>query len=413
MKNRLELSKQLLREDGFIAIAIDHYELFYLGVLSDEIFGRENRVGVITVVHKPEGRNQEKFISTSNEFMLIYAKDKSIAKFNNVIFDKDKIEDFKYKDEYDYYKANNYLRAGGGDHNLRLNKPHFYYPIYVEEDSLKVSDIEKPGFKAIYPITKSGQERTWKTKKDTFAEKLKADRIIALRDENGDIEVCEKYYKSENGQLIKSHWIDKRYNAINSGTRLLEKVLGRRDFSYPKSLYLVMDTLKIMTSGNDIVLDFFAGSGTTGHAALMLNKEDGGNRRFILIEQLDEHIKICCERNKKVIEQENLNTSFVYCELMKWNEIYIDKINESKTKEELGKVLSEMKETSFLSYRVKIREVDNDMTNFNELKIEEQKKLLSEMLDKNHLYVNLSEMYDELYMVSDKNKELNKNFYNL
>src|SRR5690554_550148 len=99
MKNRLDISKDLLKDDGFIAIAIDHYELFYLGVLADEVFGRENRVGIITVVHKPEGRNQEKFVSTSNEYMLIYAKDKSKANFNNVIFDEEKLKDFKFKDD--------------------------------------------------------------------------------------------------------------------------------------------------------------------------------------------------------------------------------------------------------------------------------------------------------------------------
>lgn len=411
MKNRLEISKKLLKDDGFITIAIDHYELFYLGVLADEIFGRENRIGVITVVHKPEGRNQEKFISTSNEFMLIYAKDKSRAEFNNVIFDDEKLKEFKYNDEFDFYKLNNYLRAGGGNHNLRENKPHFYYPIYVNVDSLEVSDIEKSKFKAIYPITSSGQERTWKTKQDTFIDKLTSNRIVALKDSNGNIEVYEKYYKSENGQLIKSHWVDKRYNAIHSGTRLLEKVIGRREFSYPKSLYLVMDTLKIMTSNNDIILDFFAGSGTTGHATLMLNKEDNGNRKFILIEQLDDHINICCERNQKVIEQEGLNESFVYCELKKWNETFIDNINQSTTNEELENILIQMKEKSFLSYRIKIDQIDKNKEGFKEMNIEQQKELLLAILDKNHLYVNLTEIDDETYKVSENEKRLNMKFY--
>lgn len=413
MKNRLEIAKKLLRKDGFIAISIDHYELFYLGVLADEIFGRENRIGVITVVHKPEGRNQEKFISSSNEFMLIYAKNKELASFNKVILDRNKLEEYKYKDEFDYYKLNNYLRSGGGDHNLRKNKPHFYYPIYVNPDNLEVSDTKKPGFEPIYPITNSGQERTWKTIKDTFIEKLKADRIIALRDEKGSIQVFEKYYKSETGQLIKSHWIDKRYNAIHHGTKLLENIIGRRDFSYPKSLYLIMDTLKIMTSDDDIILDFFAGSGTTGHATLALNKEDGGNRRFILIEQISEHIKICCERNHKVIQQEGIDDSFIYCELMKWNEIFIEKIDKANTKEEIEGIWEEMKEKSFLSYRVSIDEIDKNIEDFKELGIKQQKEFLFSILDKNHLYVSLSEIEDEVYSISEIDKELNKEFYKL
>ena len=82
MKNRLEVAKELLKEEGFIAITIDHTELLYLGVLADEVFGKENRVGIVTIVHKPEGRNQEKFFGTSNEFMLVYAKNKEIALYS-------------------------------------------------------------------------------------------------------------------------------------------------------------------------------------------------------------------------------------------------------------------------------------------------------------------------------------------
>lgn len=411
MKNRLDISKDLLKDDGFIAIAIDHYELFYLGVLADEVFGRENRVGIITVVHKPEGRNQEKFVSTSNEYMLIYAKDKSKANFNNVIFDEEKLKDFKFKDDFDFYKLNNYLRAGGGDHNLRSNKPHFYYPIYVNEETMEISEEAKENYIPIYPITKNGQERTWKTRRETFLEKFYDNRMAAIRDNDGEIIVCEKYYKSENGQLIKSHWIDKRYNAIHHGTNLLEKIIGRRDFSYPKSLYLVLDTLKIMTSDDDIILDFFAGSGTTGHATLALNEEDGGNRKFILVEQLEEHIKVLVERNQKVLKQENIEDSFVYMELMSWNQIYVNKIKNSKTKEELDDIWYEMKDKAFLSYKVKIDNIDIKDEDFINLNFSQQKDFLLSILDYNHLFVNLSEIEDENYLVTDLVKKINNEFY--
>lgn len=165
MSNRIRLAKELLTNDGFIAIAIDHVELFYLGVLVDEIFGRENRVGIVSVVHKPEGRNQEKFFATSNEFMLVYAKNKSIAKFTSVILDEEKKKEYNKSDEKGVYKLNNYLRSGGGDHNLRVNKPHFFYPIYVNPDTLEISLEYQNGLVEVLPITSSGQERTWKTKK--------------------------------------------------------------------------------------------------------------------------------------------------------------------------------------------------------------------------------------------------------
>ena len=174
-----------------------------------------------------------------------------------------------------------------------------------------------------------------------------------------------------------------------------------------------MDTLKIMTSDDDIILDFFAGSGTTGHATLALNKEDGGNRRFILIEQISEHIKICCERNHKVIQQEGIDDSFIYCELMKWNEIFIEKIDKANTKEEIEGIWEEMKEKSFLSYRVRIDEIDKNIEDFKELGIKQQKEFLFSILDKNHLYVSLSEIEDEVYSISEIDKELNKEFYKL
>ena len=106
-------------------------------------------------------------------------------------------------------------------------------------------------------------------------------------------------------------WYDAKYSATTSGTMLLERLLGRKPkFSYPKSLYTVMDTLKITTSHDDLVMDFFGGSGTTAHAVLALNKEDGGRRRFILVEQLDAHVTICIERIQKV------GGDFVYCEVV-------------------------------------------------------------------------------------------------
>jgi len=96
-KNRLEVARELLRKDGFIAITIDHNELFYIGVIADQIFGKENRVGLVTIVHKPEGRQHSKFFSPSNEFMLVYALDKNVAEFNNVVLSEEKWQNFPKK----------------------------------------------------------------------------------------------------------------------------------------------------------------------------------------------------------------------------------------------------------------------------------------------------------------------------
>lgn len=301
MKNRLELAKNLLTDNGFIVCAIDHYELFTLGLLMDEIFGESNRIGIVSVVHKSEGRNQEKFFGTSHEYMLFYSKNKQSANFAKIVLNEDIQATFDREDKDGLFRLNNYLRSGGGDHNLRKNKPHFFYPIYVSSDLKNITIEKKKGYEEILPITSTGQERTWKTTKETFLERLNSGQIIAERDQNNKIQVYEKYRES---QVIKTHWIDPKYHAIHYGTKVVENILGGKKFDFPKSLYLLIDTLKLTSTKNSTVLDFFAGSGTTGHAVLELNKQDGGKRKFILCTNNENNIaeEVTYERLKRVIK---------------------------------------------------------------------------------------------------------------
>ncbi len=301
MKNRLELAKNLLTDNGFIVCAIDHYELFTLGLLMDEIFGESNRIGIVSVVHKSEGRNQEKFFGTSHEYMLFYSKNKQSANFAKIVLNEDIQATFDREDKDGLFRLNNYLRSGGGDHNLRKNKPHFFYPIYVSSDLKNITIEKQKGYEEILPITSTGQERTWKTTKETFLERLNSGQIIAERDQNNKIQVYEKYRES---QVIKTHWIDPKYHAIHYGTKVVENILGGKKFDFPKSLYLLIDTLKLTSNVNSTILDFFAGSGTTGHAVLELNKQDGGNRKFILCTNNENKIaeEVTYERLRRVIK---------------------------------------------------------------------------------------------------------------
>jgi adenine-specific DNA-methyltransferase len=301
MKNRLSLAKNLLSDSGFIICAIDHYELFTLGLLMDEIFGESNRIGIVSVVHKAEGRNQEKFFGTSHEYMLFYAKNKTLSNFNKTVLDDDIQATFNLEDVEGLYRLNNYLRSGGGDQNLRVNRPHFFYPIYVSKDLKHITLESKSGYEKILPITNSGQERTWKTVKETFLDRLNSGQIIVERDQNNNIQIYEKYREN---QVIKTHWVDPKYHAIHYGTKLIENILGGKMFDFPKSLYLLIDTLKLTTKKDSIVVDFFAGSGTTGHAVLDLNKQDGGNRKFILCTNNENNIceEVTYERLKRVIK---------------------------------------------------------------------------------------------------------------
>lgn len=300
MRNRLVLAKNLLSERGVIYCAIDHYELFALGLLCDEIFGESNRLGVVTVIHKPEGRQFANFFSPSNEFMLVYAKNKAYASLNQVILDDEQKDRFSQSDDQGLYYLKNFIRLTDGKYSLRENSPEGFYPIYVSKD-LTVFDVDKkPGYLEVFPITDRGVERTWKTFGDTFMKKVANGNIVA-KEENGKINIYEKLRED---QVIKTHWNRKEYHAYHYGTKIIEEILGVKKFDFPKSLNLLTDILKLSTRKNSVVVDFFAGSGTTGHAVLELNKQDGGNRKFILCTNNENNIAedVTYERLKRVIK---------------------------------------------------------------------------------------------------------------
>ena len=277
MYERLKIARDLLTDDWFIIIAIDDCEIANLEVIWWEVFWEANKLGIITVVHKPEWRNQEKFLATSTEYMLLFAKDKDKANFSSVIFDEESFWE-AFKDDKWYYKLNNYLRWGWWDANLRINKPHFWYPVYINKSDLSISLDEKTGYTAIYPVTSTWVERTWKTKKETLQYQLDRWEIVAKK-ENWVLWIFEKYRW---GQLVKTHWIAKKYNAINYWTRVLEDLFEWKVFDFPKSLYLVEDIIKVCTTKGDKILDFFSGSATTAHAVLDINAKESMDLSFVL-----------------------------------------------------------------------------------------------------------------------------------
>lgn len=197
----------------------------------------------------------------------------------------------------------------------------------------------------------------------------------------------------------------------------LAGILGKGAFNNPKGTALIKKIMRITNVlGNDIVLDYHAGSGTTAHAVCDMNQEiDGLNAKFILCEQMDYAETITAERLKKVIEQ-NGNGDFIYCELMKYNETYMDKIQAAQSSEELVQLWREIAENSFLNWYVNPRVPEEAVGDFiaigqEEDGLEKQKRLLAELLDKNQLYVNLSEIDDARFNVSEEDKALNKAFY--
>ena len=410
MKNRLEIAREFLREDGFIAIAIDHYELFYLGVLADEIFGRENRLGVITVVHKPEGRQFAKGVNTTNEFMFLYSKCKKYISLHSVPIDDEKKAEFNEKDEYGNFRWIDYIRLGGGDANLRKNNPDNWYPVYISSNLSEISLIKKESWHEIFPVTDKGIERTWNNSKNKFLEDINNKNVKVVQHNHG-LKILRKLRAN---QMIKTHWDKPRYSATKYGTQLLTKIIGENTFSYPKSLYTVLDTLKITTNKDDIIMDFFAGSGTTGHAVVELNKDEKTSRRFILIEQMGYVNSVIVPRINEVMKINKSNQDFIYCELAKWNEQAKEEIQNAQDLPALVTLFDTLYEKYFLNYNIKIKEFKENIINeqqFKHLTLNEHKKMFLAMLDLNQMYVNESEMADKRYGIKPEDQKLTKDFY--
>ncbi len=307
MHKRLKIAHRLLANDGFLICAIDDNEIYNVGLLLDEIFGEKNRLGLVTVLHNPKGRNQAKFFSANSEFMLVYARNIDKANFNSVALNEEVQSTFDQIDKDGKYRLEPFMRARTVW--SRQRRPKNWYPIYVSKDLNHLTSNKIAGYHEVFPITNNGKEMAWKNVKETFDQLNSGDYFVA-RNETDKIRIYHKYREQ---QVLKNVWLDQKYQSEFHGTNLLKKILGKNIFEYPKSLYLLIDILKLTCKKDSIVLDYFAGSGTTGHAILELNKEDDGKRLFILSTNNENNIaeEVCYPRIKNVIKgYKNENKEF-------------------------------------------------------------------------------------------------------
>ena len=211
--------------------------------------------------------------------MFVYARTEG-NNIKDVVIDAEKKKKFNLSDKKGNYYLKNYIMVQGGSRGCtRQDKPDYWYPIYVSPDLSKATLEKVNGYEEVLPITNTGREMTWITKPDTFIKRFKNGEVVIKREE-GKIVIYRKYREK---QIITTHWVDPKYNATSHGTLLLEELLGRQvEGCYPKSINVVLDTLKLTTNPGDIILDFFAGTGTTAHAILRLNEIDGEGRQYIL-----------------------------------------------------------------------------------------------------------------------------------
>lgn len=303
MSKRLRLAKNLLNEDGVVVVTIDDYEIGPLILLMDEIFGENNRLGIITIMHNPRGRSDDKYFATAHEYGLFYGVNEKFTSTSKLKLTEEQAEDFPEEDEISRYRLLPLKRTGSN--STPKERPNLYYPICFNEKTREISVDKKTSneWKEIFPIDSEGKKRVWRWGKDTLTERCGTE--IVIKGENGDFAVYAKDRIKE-GRKPKTIWVDPKYDASSHGTMMLQKILCKtKTFDYPKSLYAVLDTLQIITENKKeaVVLDFFAGSGTTGHAVLELNKRDKGKRKFILCTNNDNNIceDVCYPRISKVI----------------------------------------------------------------------------------------------------------------
>jgi len=288
-----------------------------------------------------------------------------------------------------------------------------YHFCSISFDALLKSGKEENNYTIQFP---NGYK--WSPPKGRYPRYSK-ERLMQIYNENGlyfnkNGGVDKKTYLSEvkQGLTVGSVWNYDDVGHTHGNNEELAALLGKGAFNNPKGTTLLKKIITVANvSDGDIVLDYHAGSGTTGHAVLDLNKEDGVNRQFILCEQMDYAESVTVERVTKVIEN-NKSGDFVYLELMKYNEAFMERIQAAKTSKELLKIWREMAEGSFLNWYVNPEMPDEAIKDFEAINdLEKQKKLLAELLDKNQLYVNLSEIDDAQFKVSKEDKALNKAFY--
>lgn len=404
MKNRLEISKDLLMEDGFIAISIDHYELFYLGVLADEIFGRENRIAIISIETNPGGRSDSKFFATSGEHCLIYSKNINLASINDLKRSEKEIKEYKYKDNKSEYKLTPLKRTG--NNSTPDKRPNLNFSIYYNTKTKIIHfDNKDKNSVEILPLGSDGKMRVWRWSKKRILDKLE-DLEVMQKNNQYQIYCKDRINYSKKPKTI---WYSPDYDASSHGTKLL-KSIELSEFKYPKSIKLVKDIISILSNKNDIILDFFGGSATTAHAVLELNKSDNGKRQFIICEQMDYINNITVKRIHKFIDSEN----FIYFELAQHNEIAKEKIINAKNYEEIKNYFEEICDKFFLRYNLNIKEFEEkiiESEGFKNLDLEKQKEIFIKLLDPNQMYINYSNMEDKKYKLNKKDIELTREFY--
>lgn len=405
MKNRLEVAREFLSEDGSIWVNIDDNEVHYLKVLMDEIFGRENFVANVIWQKKQSPQNDTKYFSDMHDHILVFAKNKN-SWVPNLLPRSDKMNS-RYKN------PDNDPRGPwtSGDLSVRTFNASTDY------------EIELPSGRVVRPPA----SRCWSYSKSEFGKLVNDNRIWF--GEKGDNVPRIKRFLSEvqDGSVpVTVLWEEDIYetndsmwghaDGMNNQTAKREvNLLSNNSFSTPKPEKLLQQIITIATKKGDFVLDFFMGSATTQAVSMKMD------RHFIGIEQMNYIKSVSVPRLKSVIEGEQGGISkvvewkggcsFVYAELYELNHQYIAKIKGAQSVDEIELLLANIKESAFLDYKININRLTNEDSGFAALSLEEKKNLLIESLDANQMYLSYSEIDDAQYDIPQSLKQFNSSFH--
>lgn len=395
MKNRLEVARDLLSPDGVIFVQCDDNEQAYLKVIMDEIFGRGNFISAL-VWKGRGGRQDSTYIATVHEYILLYGKD-----FQQSLLYKTTKEDtssYPYYDDKGKYKLQ--LVRKWGSNSKREDRPNLFY------------EVEIGGLKVL-PILPNGKDGCWRWSKSKLNKAIQDDRIVAKQREDGNTELYEKIYQTNGWKAITpTSWLDNI--GIGESKKHLDEIFGESPFDYAKPESLLKHIILQATSEGDLVLDYHLGSGTTAAVAHKMG------RRYIGVEQMDYIEDIAVARLRKVIEGEQGGISksvewqgggdFVYLELAEANQSYIDRIMATTDRKELLEIWQEMRDRAFLSYKISPRQLE-EVNSLEELSTEGIQMFLTEVLDKNLLYIPLSEVDSKEYTLTEADRSITRSFY--
>lgn len=381
MKNRLDVAKELLSDEGLCIIIVGEEGYAQLKLLADNIFGGDKYIGMISWRKSDNQANIGEFAKVT-DYILIYKK--SSGKLNKLPLTDKARKEYRYSDENGYFRRQILLHKTRGKYNYELTTPtgkKLYGPWMKEKEEIERLD----NLGKIY-WTRGGQEQPY----------------------------GKLYLQDSEGQIPNDFW-DNSFGTNQRGAEEIRELFsGDRLFDFPKPERLIYNLIKISSEENDLVLDFFMGSGTTAAIAHKMN------RQYIGIEQMDYIETVAVERLKKVIDGEQGGISqdvawsgggsFIYAELMDKNSTFIDAVLNSKHSAELKAIFDDMKATLDFDFRVDLQEVDQSIWDED---FEMQKKILVKIIDKNQLYHNYSEIDDETIksQLSQSDYDFNKSFY--